>query len=79
MEIVISRFIMFLFLFVLSNILFARDFKVDQIPNGSKFTCGNCHLNPSAGGGSTPFGDVCEIVSVSLSFLSYGVFQLNLS
>lgn len=33
----------------------ARDKRVSQIPNGSKFTCGNCH-NGAGGGPRNPFG-----------------------
>ncbi|QED30131.1 hypothetical protein FRD01_23430 [Microvenator marinus] len=34
----------------------ARDFRVDQIPHGSKFGCTSCHQTASGGGNFTPFG-----------------------
>jgi len=35
----------------------ARLFRVTQIPNGNRFQCSNCHINPGGGGKLTPFGD----------------------
>lgn len=52
---------------------FARPFRPGMIPNGSQFSCSNCHINPNGGGTRTPFGaDVFDIVggSSSVSFWS---------
>ena len=35
----------------------ARRFRVDQLPNGSKFRCASCHVDSSGGGTLTAFGD----------------------
>jgi hypothetical protein len=35
----------------------AKPFRVNQIPNGSKFGCANCHVSAAGGGALTPFGD----------------------
>jgi hypothetical protein len=43
----------------------ARDWRVLQIPNGTKFTCSNCHIDPNGGGARNKFGqDVEKLVSV---------------
>ncbi|MBI4658894.1 MAG: CHRD domain-containing protein [Verrucomicrobia bacterium] len=43
--------------------LWARDFRVDMIPNGSTFSCANCHFSPFGGDARNPFGvDVSNIV-----------------
>ncbi len=34
----------------------ARTYMVNQIPNGSKFGCGNCHVSASGGGAKNSFG-----------------------
>lgn len=39
-----------------SGLADARPARVGQIPNGSKFRCASCHVNPSGGGALTPFG-----------------------
>jgi len=38
----------------------ARMFRVDQIPNGSKFNCANCHINANGGGARNAFGKDVE-------------------
>jgi hypothetical protein len=40
---------------LISNATFSRDFRVKQIPNGSKFQCLNCHTS-SNGGSLNSFG-----------------------
>ena len=58
----------FLIILLLNSILIARGFRVDQIPNGAKFDCANCHINPSGGGGPTAFGeDVFDFLDVQSS------------
>ena len=36
--------------------LSARDFRVNQLPNGSKFKCSNCHVSSGGGGALNKFG-----------------------
>lgn len=38
--------------------LTARDFRVNQLPNGSKFRCSNCHVSSGGGGSLNKFGQV---------------------
>ncbi|MCX7797232.1 MAG: T9SS type A sorting domain-containing protein [Melioribacter sp.] len=39
--------------------LISRDFRVSKIPNGNKFSCGNCHVS-SLGGARNAFGRAVE-------------------
>lgn len=41
-------------------ILISRDFRVSKIPNGMKFQCANCHVNPGGGGARNAFGQAVE-------------------
>lgn len=43
-------------IFLISNITFSRDFRVNQIPNGSKYQCLNCHTSSAGGGSLNAFG-----------------------
>ena len=45
----------------------ARRFRVDQLPNGSKFRCASCHVDSSGGGTLTAFGD-----EINKNFLTPG-------
>lgn len=46
-------------LLLVSNV-YARPWRVDQIPNGSKYQCLNCHFNIEGGGARNPFGQTVE-------------------
>lgn len=48
-------FIFALLIFVSSD-AFSRSFRVNQIPNGSKFGCANCHASAGGGGSLNAFG-----------------------
>ena len=53
--------ISFVFLFMaLTSDAFARPARPSQIPNGSVFSCANCHVNPAGGGDRNVFGSVVE-------------------
>ena len=45
----------------------ARAKRVNQIPNGSKFSCANCHINPAGGGARNPFGQQVEASFLTVS------------
>lgn len=49
-----------LFLLASCISLSARDWRVLQIPNGSKFSCANCHNDPNGGGARNKFGQEVE-------------------
>ena len=44
----------------LTSDAFARPARPSQIPNGSVFSCANCHVNPAGGGERNVFGSVVE-------------------
>jgi hypothetical protein len=41
----------------LASTVEARDFRVNMIPNGSKFGCANCHVSAGGGGARNAFGN----------------------
>ncbi len=47
-------------LFAMFTILIARDWRVGQIPNGEKFSCGTCHTDIQGGGARNRFGQAVE-------------------
>jgi len=49
-----------------SESAWAREFRVNQLPNGRVMGCANCHLSPGGGGPRTPFGNrVFQIIGGS--------------
>lgn len=55
-----KKLIYFLFIslfFSFVNESQSRSFRVNQIPNGNKFQCLNCHTSPDGGGQRNPFGE----------------------
>lgn len=53
-------FIIFLFAFFSVTILISRPWRPSQIPNGNKFSCSTCHLDPNGGGPRNLFGQEVE-------------------
>jgi hypothetical protein len=41
----------------------ARDFRVNQIPNGQAFRCANCHVSAGGGGPRNPFGQAVQAIT----------------
>lgn len=56
MKKIIQLLFVMVFIFSESEISDARSKRVSQIPNGSKFSCANCHINPNSGGARNQFG-----------------------
>lgn len=60
-KIITAIYIILIFPFLIN----ARDWRVQQIPNGSKFSCANCHVSAAGGGPRNAFGQaVAGLVSV---------------
>lgn len=49
-----------LFFLITFSILYSRPWRPDQIPNGQKFSCANCHIDPQGGGPRNKFGQAVE-------------------
>ena len=52
--------LMSLMLLIVTTESQARSQRVSQIPNGSRFSCANCHVNPGGGGSRNAFGQAIE-------------------
>ncbi|MFZ5946593.1 MAG: T9SS type A sorting domain-containing protein [Stygiobacter sp.] len=50
----------FLMIMILNNLINAFPFRVNQIPNGNKFGCANCHVSHLGGGERNDFGKLVE-------------------
>lgn len=51
----------YLFLILLAvQTISARQFRVNQLPNGSRFGCANCHVSASGGDARNAFGQMVE-------------------
>ncbi len=48
------------FISIFTLTLNAMDFRVNQIPNGAKFGCANCHVSAAGGGARNAFGQKVE-------------------
>lgn len=53
-------FIIFLFVISSVTILISRPWRPSQIPNGNKFSCSTCHIDPNGGGPRNLFGQEVE-------------------
>jgi len=53
-------FIVVVLVSVTTTILVSKSFRVTQIPNGPKFSCANCHVDPFGGGPRNAFGQSVE-------------------
>lgn len=60
MKNVISLGVIFLIAGAIFFELDSRSFRVTQIPNGSKFSCANCHVSALGGGTRNQFGQTIE-------------------
>lgn len=58
-----KKIYIYIFLFLVittATVLLSRSWRVQQIPNGSKFSCSNCHVDPNGGGTRNAFGQDVE-------------------
>src|SRR4030042_579532 len=59
MKIILSYIVLVVIAFS-ATVLVSRSFRVQKIPNGNKFACANCHVDPQGGGERNAFGQAVE-------------------
>ncbi|MCI0534181.1 MAG: hypothetical protein L0Z50_03030, partial [Verrucomicrobiales bacterium] len=53
------------------DVCFARNGRVFQIPNGTRFSCSNCHVIASGGGPRNAFGRAVEAIVRGPSLIEF--------
>jgi hypothetical protein len=59
------RFLAFTLVSLATAAVQARDFRVNQLPNGAVNRCANCHISPSGGGNRNAFGLAVQSITGS--------------